>query len=482
MNKKIVAYLAIVSILLILSYLIIKQGNVLETGILNKSTNMAAVGNANLNTVLKTNQSDILKDFLKEFTDTLKSPFSVLVIQIITIIIFSRMFGFFATKIKQPSVIGEIIAGIVLGPSVLGFFFPNISLFLFPKASLVNLGLFSQVGLILFMFIIGMELDLHLLRNKSKEALIISHVSIIFPFFLGILLSYYIYKSFAPRGVSFLAFSLFMGISMSITAFPVLARIIQERKLTKTHLGVMAVACASIDDITAWCILAIVIAIVKTGSILGALITISLAMLYIFFMIYCIKPIVEKVLSKQISSEKINLPVVAFVLVIVLFSSYITENIGIHALFGAFLAGTILPQNTNFKKLFTEKIEDISFVLLLPIFFVITGLRTQIGLLNEGYLWIICLLILLTAVFGKFIGASLISRLVGESWETSLSIGALMNTRGLMELIVINIGYDLGILSPKMFAIMLLMALFTTFMTGPILDLINKLFKNYNTI
>jgi Kef-type K+ transport system membrane component KefB len=415
--------------------------------------------------------------FITEFSHNLKHPLSTLILQIISIIFFGKLFGFLFKKIGQPTVIGEIVAGIVLGPSIIGMLFPEFSAFVFPKESLKTLQFLSQIGLIMFMFIIGMELNIKVLKNKAKEAVVISHASIIFPYFLGVTLSYFMYEKFAPANISFTAFALFMGIAMSITAFPVLARIIQERGLTKTGLGAMAITCAAADDVTAWCILAAVIAIVKAGTITNALFTIGLASAYVVVMLYMIRPLLRKLGSVYASKENLNKTAIAFMFIVLLVSAYVAEIIGIHALFGAFLAGVIIPENLNLKKKLIEKIEDVSIVLLLPLFFVLTGLRTQIGLLNEGNLWAICGVIILVAVIGKFFGSAATAKFVGLSWKDSLSIGALMNTRGLMELIVLNIGYDLGILSPEVFAMMVLMALATTFMTGPSLDLINYLSK-----
>ncbi|MFZ6009733.1 MAG: cation:proton antiporter, partial [Bacteroidota bacterium] len=325
----------------------------------------------------------------------------------------------------------------------------------------------------LFMFVIGMELDLKVLRHKANDAVVISHASIIIPYFLGVGLAYYLYSDFAPDNINFLSFALFMGIAMSITAFPVLARVIQERDLTRTKLGIIAITCAAADDITAWCILAAVIAIVKAGTVVSALFTIALALAYVLFMIFIIQPFLKKLGNVYSDRETINKTIVAFAFLILLGSAYLAEIIGIHALFGAFLAGVIMPPNFSFRKILMEKVEDVSLVLLLPLFFVFTGLRTQMGLLNEPHLWAVCGIIILTAVLGKFGGSTFAARFVGQSWRESLSLGALMNTRGLMELIVLNIGYDLGVLTPEVFAMLVLMALVTTFMTGPALDIIN---------
>jgi Kef-type K+ transport system membrane component KefB len=418
---------------------------------------------------------------LDHVTDTLHHnithPVAILLLQILTIIFTARTFGFIFNKVGQPTVIGEILAGIFLGPSVLGTWFPEFSSFLFPVASLGNLNLLSQIGLLLFMFVIGMELDLNVLKTKAKDAVIISHASIIIPYALGMGLAYFIYQEFAPPTIDFTAFSLFMGIAMSITAFPVLASILRERNLTKTKLGAIAITCAAADDVTAWCILAAVIAIVKAGSIASSVFTIAMALGYLFIMIKLVQPFLKKLGEVYSNKESLSLNIVGAIFGILLISSFITEVIGIHALFGAFLAGAIMPPVFNFRKLIIEKVESVSLGLLLPLFFVFTGLRTQIGLLNDSHMWLVCVLIILTAIVGKFGGSMLAARIVGQSWKDSLSVGALMNTRGLMELVVLNIGYDLGVLKPEIFAMMVLMALVTTFMTGPALDLINYIFR-----
>jgi Kef-type K+ transport system membrane component KefB len=411
--------------------------------------------------------------FVESFNENLYHPLAILILQIVAIILVSRFFGWLFNKIGQPTVIGEIVAGIVLGPSLLGLFFPEMSFFLFPKESLPNLQFLSQVGLILFMFVIGMELDIKILRNQAHSAVVISHASIIIPYFLGMVLAYYLYQNYAPDNISFLPFALFMGIAMSITAFPVLARVIQERDLNKTQLGNIAITCAAADDITAWCILAAVIAIVKAGTFISALYTIALALAYVMIMVFVVHPILRRVGNVYSERETISKSIVALAFLVLLGSAFVAEIIGIHALFGAFLAGVIMPTNFTFRKIMTDKVEDLSLVLLLPLFFVFTGLRTQIGLLNESHLWIACGWIVLTAVAGKFGGSAIAARFVGQSWRDSFLIGALMNTRGLMELIVLNIGYDLGVLTPEVFSMMVIMALVTTFMTGPALDIIN---------
>ena len=431
--------------------------------------------------VIKISNDSFWNQFLDSLIHNIKHPLAILLLQIITIIIVARIFGWIFKKIGQPSVIGEIIAGIFLGPSLVGMYFPEYSAFLFPAASLGNLGFLSQIGLILFMYVIGMELDLKVLKNKANDAVVISHASIIIPFALGIGLSYFIYQKFAPTGVEFLSFSLFMGIAMSITAFPVLARIVQERGIHKTRLGTIVITCAAADDITAWCLLAAVIAIVKAGSFTSSLYIILMATTYVALMLIVVKPFLKKIGDLYATKDNLSKPVVAIFLLTLIISSYCTEVIGIHALFGAFITGAIMPDISKFRNLFIEKVEDVAVILLLPLFFVFTGLRTQIGLINDPYLWKITGAIILVAVVGKFLGSALAAKFVGQNWQDSLTIGALMNTRGLMELIVLNIGYDLGVLSGEVFTMMVIMALVTTFMTGPAIDFINFIFKTKTT-
>ncbi|WP_028298407.1 cation:proton antiporter [Olivibacter sitiensis] len=461
--KELIFYILTIGGLSVFIYFLIHQGSALEAG---KSIPSSQGDGVNA-----------FDHFVESLQENLSYPLAILLLQIITIILVARCFGYVCRKIGQPSVIGEILAGIVLGPSLLGAYFPEFSTFLFPASSLGNLGVMSQIGLILFMFVVGMELDLGILKNKAHEAVVVSHASIIFPFALGVVLAYFIYEQTAPEQVNFISYALFIGISMSITAFPVLARIVQERGLSKTKLGAMAITCAAADDITAWCILAAVIAIVKAGSLASAIYTIMLSVLYVVAMLKLVRPFLRRIGDLYSSKESLSKPIVGIFFVTLLISAWSTEVIGIHALFGAFMAGVIMPANVNFRNIFIEKVEDLALVLLLPLFFVFTGLRTQIGLLNEPGLWGLCFVFIAVAVVGKFVGSAIAARFVGQDWKGSLTIGALMNTRGLMELVALNIGYDLGVLSPEVFAMLVLMALVTTFMTGPALDLIDKLFK-----
>ncbi|WP_345147427.1 cation:proton antiporter [Flavobacterium ginsengiterrae] len=456
-------YVGIIGGFSLLMYWIIQMGLKLETG---------------RNLTIPTSDKSQLTEFLDSLVKNLHHPLALLLAQIVTIIFVARIFGWICIKIKQPAVIGEMIAGIVMGPSLIGMYFPEFSAMLFPTESLGNLQFLSQIGLILFMYIVGMEIDMKILRNKAHDAVVISHASIIIPFVLGMGLAYFIYDEFAPANVQFTSFGLFAGIAMSITAFPVLARIVQERGIHKTRLGTIVITCAAADDITAWCILAVVIAIVKAGSFGSAIYTVLLALGYVIVMVKVVRPFLKRIGDLYSSNEKLSKPIVAIFFLTLVISSYLTEVIGIHALFGAFIAGAIMPENVRFRNLFIEKVEDVALVLLLPLFFVFTGLRTQIGLLNEPYLWKIAGVIFLVAVIGKFVSSTLAAKFVGQNWKDSLSIGALMNTRGLTELVALNIGYDLGVLTPELFSMMVIMALATTFMTGPTLDFINWLFKD----
>jgi Kef-type K+ transport system membrane component KefB len=322
------------------------------------------------------------------------------------------------------------------------------------------------------MFIIGLELDVHLVKDKAHTAIVVSHASIIIPFALGVSLAYFLYSSFAPAQISFLGFSLFLGIAMSITAFPVLARILQERSLTQSPLGVLALTSAAAGDVTAWCILAILIAIVQAGTVTNALFTILLSALYVFAMLMLVRPLLQHLASRSAGAEKWSRAFTVTAFSVLFLSAFTTEVIGIHALFGAFLAGVVMPAEVDFRKRLAVKIEDVSLVILLPLFFASTGLKTQIGLLNEISAWLVCGLIILVAVAGKVGGSLAAAKFTGQSWSESLALGALMNTRGLMELIVLGIGYELGVLSPTIFTMLVLMALVTTFMTSPVLSAI----------
>ena len=326
-------------------------------------------------------------EFLDIQTLNMSHPLAVLLSQIVTIIIVARIFSWICKKIGQPTVIGEIIAGIVLGPSFAGVWMPEFSAALFPPDSLGSLNVLSQIGLILFMFMVGMELDVKSLKNQARDAVVISQTSIYIPFTLGIGLAYFLYQTFAPHGARFISFSLFIGIALSITAFPVLARIVHERGIHKTHLGTIVITSAALNDITAWCLLAAVVAITEAGSFVSSFYVILLAVLYILLMIGVVRPFLKRVGDLHPSRENMSKPIVAIFFLTLILSSYATEIIGIHALFGAFMAGAIMPDNLKFRSILVEKIEDVALVLLLPLFFVYTGLRTNLELLNDTSMW-----------------------------------------------------------------------------------------------
>ncbi|MCP3099150.1 cation:proton antiporter [Myxococcus sp. K15C18031901] len=398
---------------------------------------------------------------------------TLLLMQLMVIIGVSRLIGRGTRWLGQPLVIAEVVAGIVLGPSLLGWLAPDVMNALFPSSSLPVLKMLSQVGLVLFMFLIGLELDPKMLKGRGHASVAISHTSIVVPFALGAVAgALWLYKSLSSPTVPFSSFVLFMGVSMSITAFPVLARILTERGLLQSRLGAIAITCAAVDDVTAWCLLAFVVSIVRASDLAHAALTTVFAMGYIAFMLLAVRPFLARLGARVASREGLTQNVVAGTLLLLMASAWATELIGIHALFGAFLFGAVIPKEGGLAAALVEKLEDVAVVLLLPIFFAFSGLRTQVGLLNTPESWVTCGVIILLACVGKFGGSAVAARMTGLRWREAGAIGVLMNTRGLMELIVLNLGLDLGVISPTLFTMMVLMALVTTFMTTPLLRLI----------
>lgn len=402
----------------------------------------------------------------------IQDPLPRLFLQMIVVLLAARLAGVVAAKFHQPAVIGEMIAGLLLGPSLLGWVSSDAFHFVFPASSLGSLRLFSQVGVCLFMFVVGMELNMAELKQQAKTAVLVSQVSILFPYLLGVIAALFLFPTLAGTNTKFPVFALFIGISLSITAFPVLARILQERGLTQTALGSTAIACAATGDVAAWSILAFVVAIAGAQSMMATAFTIGLVGLFVCLMLFWIQPRLPQcfdyVSNRSGGSGK---GVTAAALVLLFISALMTEMMGIHALFGAFLAGLVMPTRGELREFLKVRLENFSAVFLLPLFFAFTGLRTQIGLLNGSADWIICLGLILVATIGKLGGTMLAARLTGINWIDSFALGALMNTRGLIELIALNIGYDLGILSPHIFAMLVIMTLVTTCMTGPLLSL-----------
>jgi Kef-type K+ transport system membrane component KefB len=367
----------------------------------------------------------------------------------------------------QPPVIGEVIAGIVLGPSVLGRLFPEAAEFLLPASVAPFLSVIAQLGVVMYMFLIGLELNLDSLKDRTQATVTIAHAGIVIPFILGAALALLLYPRLSTSDVAFTSFALFLGVAMAITAFPVLARILTDRRMQKTPLGVTALACAALDDATAWCLLAFVVGIAgATANV--ALVVIGWTGLYIAFMFLIARPILARLLTARSLTRGTS----ALIFVALLLSALATEFIGVHAIFGAFLLGAVIPHDSAVAREFTHKLEDLVTVLLLPAFFALTGLRTQFGLVSSLDEWLICLLIIGVATAGKFAGVCLSARITGLGWRASSALGILMNTRGLMELVVLNIGLDLKVISPALFAMMVLMALATTIMTTPLLQLL----------
>ncbi|HEY2837709.1 MAG TPA: cation:proton antiporter [Pirellulales bacterium] len=377
----------------------------------------------------------------------------------------ARLFSY----IGQPPVIGEVIVGILLGPSLIG---PERSAMILPASVAPYLGIIAQLGVILYMFLVGLELNAGLLKRRAHATVAISHASILTPFVLGAALALCLYPRLSSSDVTFSSFALFMGAAMSITAFPVLARIITDRGMTKTHLGVVALGCAATDDVTAWCLLAFVVG-VANSQMQTALMVLAGTAAYILAMVFVVRPIVSRLAAQwDAVSGDLPRPAVVFVVIAMLLSALSTELIGIHAIFGAFMLGAILPHNSAVARGFVRQVEPIVTVLLLPAFFAYTGMRTRIDLVTGLNEWLICGIIIAIATLGKFGGTLTAGGLTGLSWREAGALGILMNTRGLMELIVLNIGLDLGVISPKLFAMMVIMALVTTLGTAPVLRLI----------
>jgi Kef-type K+ transport system membrane component KefB len=394
----------------------------------------------------------------------------LLVLQVTVVLFASRLAGMLFKKIKQPQVVGEMVAGILLGPSLLGWAAPAISKFVFPAASLGYLNALSQVGLVFFMFLVGISLNPKELREHGHAAVLTSHASIVTPFCLGSALALFLYPHLATAGISFTSFALFMGSAMSITAFPVLARILTERNLLRSRMGTLSISCAAVDDVTGWCILAYIVVIVRSESSSTPIwVTIGGVLAYVLVMLAGVKRILPWFEASYLRHGRLTENSLSLMVVLALVSALTTERLGIHSLFGAFFMGAIMPKSPDFIHAVLNKLESLTVVALLPLFFAFSGLRTSIGMVH-GELWLFTALVIATAVAGKFGGSMFAARMAGVAWRDATSLGILMNTRGLMELIALNIGLDIGVISPTVFTIMVLMALVTTFMTSPLLE------------
>jgi Kef-type K+ transport system membrane component KefB len=382
----------------------------------------------------------------------------------------AQVIGRLFIRLHQPSVVGEMVAGIMLGPSLLGRISPAAQELLLPRDISPHLRLVAQIGVVLFMFLVGLELDTSRLKNRVRSAAAISVAGIIVPLGIGVCAAVVLYPVLAPKGVAMSVFAAFFGVAMSVTAFPVLARIVAERKLQQSSLGIMALTCAAIGDVVAWCLLAGVVSLAGARSSGDGLVTMGLTALYVVAMLAVVRPLLGRWLQRAESPREI----IPSVFLSLLVSALVTEWIGIHALFGAFLLGAILPSSGELAKQLTEKLEDLVRIVFLPIFFVFTGTRTEVGLLSGPGAWLLCLLIVTLAFLGKLGGVSITAKLMGVGWRQATALGALMNTRGLMELVVLNVGLDLGIISKQLFTMMVLMAILTTLAAGPLLDLLGR--------
>jgi Kef-type K+ transport system membrane component KefB len=396
-----------------------------------------------------------------------------LVLQITVILAVCRLVGSIFRKFHQPRVVGEMFAGILLGPSLLGWIAPQFSAYLFPSSSLGFLNALSQIGVVIFMFLVGLGIDPKELKHQSHAAVLVSHVSITAPFLLASLLALYLYPRLSDDSVSFTNFGLFMGAAMSVTAFPVLARILVERDMMKSHLGTVAIACAAVDDVTGWCILAYIVVLIRAAHQAASIwVTVGGILLFAAVMIYGVRFLLRGFERTFRKHGGISENLMALMVLLTLASSLCTERLGIHLLFGSFLMGAIMPKEPTFVRYVLDRFETVTITLLLPLFFAFTGLRTNIGLLKGPAMWFYCGLIILVAAAGKLGGSMAAARFSGMPWREAAGLGTLMNTRGLMGLVILDIGLDIKIISPALFSMMVVMALVTTFMAVPVLDVV----------
>jgi Kef-type K+ transport system membrane component KefB len=388
------------------------------------------------------------------------------------ILVTGRLLGWVFAYLGQPPVIGEVVAGIALGPSLLGRVAPDAMTFLVAPVALPYLGVLAQIGVIFYMFLVGLELNAARLKGQASAAVGIAHVSILAPFVLGAALALWLYPRYGPAGRSFTGFALFLGAAMAVTAFPVMARILTDRGLSRTPLGTLALSCAAADDVTAWCLLAVVVGV--TQAHLGsALLVTGLAVAFIAFMFLAVRPLAAR-LTARLEDRPVTSGHVAAVFLAVLLAALATEAIGVHAIFGAFLLGAVIPSDSALARACHRKLDDVVTQLLLPAFFAYTGMKTQIGLVDGWEAWLAVGLIILVATAGKFGGSVAAARLTGLDWRTAAAVGALMNTRGLMGLIVLNVGLGLGVITPTLYAMMVLMALATTVLAAPVLGVLYR--------
>jgi Kef-type K+ transport system membrane component KefB len=387
-----------------------------------------------------------------------------ILLQLIVILLVVQVFGYLCSFIGQPRVIGEILAGLALGPTLLGVLLPQVETTVFPSSVLPTLQTLGDIGLVLYMFSLGTHIDTHTMLRQSRKATIVSLSGILLPLLMGGIFAFFLYPEFAGSKANLVSFMLLVGTAMAITAFPVLARLLAERHMLRTSIGTLAMTCAAIDDVIGWCLLALVIALINATGLASVAVTIGLLALFVGVMLGVVRPLLL-LADRRIPSKPVLL---ALTVVLLLLSAYVTNAMGIHPVFGAFMMGIVLPRRTAFIEQ-VQSIDQVNNLLFLPIYFVYNGLRTHIGLINSPVLWLICGLVLLVACLSKILGGALSLKVLGESWKESLTLGTLMNTRGLVELIVLNIGLDLGVISPTFFAMLVIMAVVTTMMAPPLL-------------
>lgn len=394
--------------------------------------------------------------------------FGRLMLAIACVILAARLVGAAIGRLGQPPVMGEVLAGILLGPTLLGAVAPSVRDYLFPSFVIPLLSGAAAIGLAFYMFLVGLELDPRMLRGRIAHAAAISNASVVLPMGLGIAVALPIYGLLAPD-TTFQAFALFMGVAMSITAFPVLARILVERRMLRTPIGALALSSAAVDDVTAWGLLAIASAVAGHGSALGTLPVLGYVFAFCAGMALLARPLLNRVSAAYDEAGHVPAGWISAIFVGVLLSAYVSMKSGIAPIFGAFVMGLVMPRRADLSHDVTRRLEDFVATVLLPLFFVVTGLRTDVGLLNRPVLWGLALLLLAVAIAGKWLGAMVLARVAGYRMRDSAVLGVLMNTRGLTELIVLNVGLELGVISPALFTMLVLMALVTTFMAAPIL-------------
>ena len=396
---------------------------------------------------------------------------SLLLLQMTVVLLTALGCGWLAQRVGQSRVMGQIAGGILLGPSVLSRVAPQAATALFPPSSLTALEVLSTVGLVLFMFLVGTELDEQQVRRQRGSAALASALSIVLPFALALAIAAPLRARFAP-GAAAVPFALFLAIAMSVTAFPVLAQILAERKLEKTPLGTTALLSAAVSDLVAWLLLAVALSLVPHA---GEAVAFSWRALWLAvygaIMFGVVRPLAAW-MARRYRDRELSYEAFGCMLALALASAAATEAIGVHPLFGAFVAGLCFPRVEAWQRLVRTRLETAVSLLLLPLFFALTGMRTRLDLLSGPSVWVWTGLVLLVAVAGKMGGAVLGGRWTGQSWRDALALGALLNTRGLVELIVLNIAYQAHVFSPTLFTMLVVMALVTTAMTTPLLDVL----------